>query len=81
MGHHAGQDFDRVGLLALGSEPRLARTAAIEIALDVLVGERQQWRTAIDHATDRNAMALAKGRDPEQMAEGIKRHCAFVRQE
>ena len=74
MGHHAGQDFDRVRLLALGGEARLARTAAIEIVLDVFVGQRDQRRAAIDHAADRDPMAFAEGRDPEQVAEGVVGH-------
>ena len=80
MRHHAGQDFHRVGLLALGGEARLAGTAAIEIVLDVLDGQRQQRRAAVDHAADRNPVALAEGRDPEHVAEGVEGHfgCAAI---
>ena len=79
MRHHAGQNLHRVGFLALRGEARLAGTAAIEIALDVLGGQRQQRRTAIDHAADRNPVAFAKGRDPEHVAEGVEGHfCARV---
>ena len=74
MRHHAGQDFDRVRLLALGGEARLSGTAAIEIALDVLIGQRDQRRAAIDHAADRDPVAFAEGRDPEQVAEGVVGH-------
>jgi hypothetical protein len=74
MRHHAREYFDRVGLLALGGEARLAGTAAIEVELDVLVGQRQQRRAAIDHAADRDPVALAEGRDPEHVAEGVEGH-------
>src|SRR5450755_3419085 len=74
MRHHAGQNFYRIGLLALGGEARLSGPAAIEIVLDVFDRERQQRRTAIDHATDRDPMALAEGRDPEHVAEGVEGH-------
>ena len=74
MRHHARQDPDLVRLLALRGEARLARPAAIEIALDVGLGERDQRRTTVDHAADRNPVAFAKGCDAEQMAEGVKGH-------
>src|SRR5258708_8715929 len=74
MRHHAGKDFDGVRLLALGRKTRLAGTAAIEIVLDVLDCERQQRRAAIDHAADRDPVALAEGRDPEHVAEGVEGH-------
>ena len=74
MRHHAGQDLYRVRLLALGGEARLAGTAAIEIALDLLVGQRDQRRAAVDHAADRDPVAFAEGRDPEHMAEGVEGH-------
>ncbi len=70
----AGQDLHRVRFLALGDEFRLSRTAAIQVALDVSLGECNAGWTAIDHAADRRPMALAKGRDPKQMAETVVRH-------
>src|SRR5207249_7173307 len=80
MGHHAGQDFDRIRFLALGGEARLSRTAAVEIVLNVLIGQRDQRRAAVDHAADRDPVALAEGRDPEQMAEGVVGHAWLVSQ-
>ena len=74
MRHHAGQDLHRVRLLPLRGEARLAGPAAIEVALDVGLGQRDQRRAAIDHAADRNPVALAEGRDAEQMAEGVVGH-------
>src|SRR5882724_9402912 len=74
MRHYAGENFHRIQLLALGGEARLSGAAAIQIALDVLVGQRQQRRAAVDHAADRDPMAFAEGRDPEHVAEGVERH-------
>src|SRR5512147_3054022 len=74
MRHHARQDLYGVRLLALGGEARLSRTAAIQIVLDVLIGQRDQRRTAVDHAADRDPVAFAEGRDPEHVAEGVVRH-------
>ena len=74
MRHHAGQDFYRIGLLALGGEARLSGAAAIEIVLDVLDCQRQERRTAVDHAADRDPVAFAEGRDPEHVAEGVEGH-------
>ncbi len=74
MRHYAGENFYRIRLLALGGEARLSGAAAIQIALDVLVGQRQQRRAAIDHAADRDPMAFAEGRDPEHVAEGVEGH-------
>ena len=68
--------FTASGFLALGGEARLAGTAAIEIVLDVFGRQRHQRRTAIDHAADRNPVALAEGRDPEHVAEGVEGHFA-----
>ena len=74
MRHHAGQDLHRIGFLALGGEARLPGAAAIEIVLDILHRQRQLRRTAIDHAADRNPVALAEGRDAEHVAEGVEGH-------
>ena len=74
MRHDARQNLHRVRFLPLGGEARLSGTAAIEIVLDVLFSQRQQWRAAIDHTADRDPVAFAKGRDPEHVTEGVKGH-------
>src|SRR4051812_31712926 len=74
MRHDARQNLHRVRFLPLGGEARLSGTAAIEIVLDVLLGQRQQWRAAIDHTANRDPVAFAKGRDPEHVTEGVKGH-------
>ena len=73
-GEDAGDDADLVRLLALRGEARLARPAAVEIALDVGLGQRDQRRAAIDDAADGRAMALTEGGDAEEMAEAVVRH-------
>src|SRR6185437_6059436 len=74
---HAGEDLHRVGFLALRYELGLARSAAVQIALDVRFGQRDAWRAAIDHAADRRPMAFAEGRDPKQVPEAVVRHGLF----
>jgi len=71
---HAGQDLDLVGLLPLRDVPRRARLAAVELGLDVRLGEPHARRAAVDHAADRGAVRLAEGRDSEKRAEGIAGH-------
>jgi hypothetical protein len=71
---NAGEDFDLIGFLALACEARVAGTPLVEEGLDVLLFERDQRRTAIDHAADRGTMAFAKSRHPEEMAEGVMGH-------
>ena len=70
----AAYQLRRDNLLPLRREARLAGTAAVKIVLDVLVGERNQRRTAVDHTADRNPVAFAKGGDAEQMAKGVVGH-------
>ena len=69
---HAGEDFDRVRLLALRGEARLAGPAAIEIGLNVGLAQRNARRAAVDHAADGRPVAFAEGGDPEQMPERIE---------
>jgi len=74
MRHHARKNLHRIGFLALRGEARLPGAAAVEIMLDVLHRQGEQRRTAIDHAADRDPVALTEGRDPEHVAEGIEGH-------
>src|SRR5688500_17882791 len=71
---HAAEDLHLVVLAPLGHEARLAGLALVEPRLDVGLGERDaRWR-AVDHAADRRPVALAPGREPEQVAERVVRH-------
>ncbi len=72
VGEHAGEDFDRVRFLPLGGEAGLAGPPLVQIGLDVGLAQRNARWTTIDHAADRRPVAFAKGRDPEEMAEGIE---------
>ncbi len=70
---HAGQDFHRVRLLALGDELALARPALFHPGLDVGFGQFDAGRATVHHAADRRPMAFAKGGDAKQMPEAIVR--------
>ena len=70
----AGQNPDRIWFLPLSREARLARTATIEVRLDIAFAERNARRTTVDHATDRGPVAFAEGRHPKQMPVRIERH-------
>ncbi len=70
----AGQDAHGIRLGPLRGEARLAGAAAVEPGLDVGLRQTQSGRAAVDHAADGGAVALAPGRDPEQMTEAVMRH-------
>ena len=71
---HAGQDLHRVGFAPLGDEFRRAGAAAIQVFLDIGHGEGNAGRAAIHHATQRRAMAFAKGGDAKHVAETVEAH-------
>ena len=71
---YAGEDFHLVGLSPLGGVPRGTRLAAIQIALQIGLGQRHAGRTAIDDATDRGSVGLAERGDGEQLADGVAGH-------
>ena len=72
LGEHAGEDFDRIRLLALSREAGLTGPPFVQIRLDIGLGQRNARRTAVDHATDRQPVTFAEGRDSEEMAEGVE---------
>ena len=74
LGEHAREDADLIRLLPLRGELRLPRAAAIEIALDLLRRQRDQWRAAIHHAANGRPVAFAEGGETEEVPEGIVRH-------
>jgi uncharacterized membrane protein len=71
---HAGEDFDFVGLLALGGVAAGAGLAAIQVALQIFQGNLQARRAAVDNGDQRRTMAFASGGDSEQLAVGIAGH-------
>src|SRR5690606_11989452 len=75
---HAREDTDAVRLATLRDEARLPGTPPIEILLNVLLGQRQTGRTAVDDATERRPVAFAEGRDRERLAERVARHVCSV---
>ena len=78
-GKRAGEDLHRVRLAPLRGEARLAGAALVEKGLDVGGGQRNARRTAVDHAAERDPVALAEGRDAKQMAERVVGHGKPVR--
>ena len=70
----AGEDLHLVGLAPLRGEARLAGPAPVEVGLDLGRLERDQGRTAVDHAAEGRPVALAEGGDAEQMAERVVGH-------
>ncbi len=54
------------------------RPALVEVDLDVLDGQRNARRAAVDHAADRRPVAFAEAGETEQMAEGVERHGSSV---
>ena len=70
----AGQDTDLVGLLARGDMPARARAAQIQPGLEVVLGQGNAGRAAVDNRADGRSMAFAPGGDPEKVSERIVRH-------
>ena len=71
---NARHDFDGVRFLPLRRKARLPRPPAVELALDVVNGERNPRRATVDHAADPRPMAFAEAGKPEEMTESIERH-------
>ena len=61
--------FTASRLLPLGGETRLPWTPAIQLALDLLLVERNTWRAAIDDTADSGPVAFPEARKPEKVAE------------
>ena len=57
---HSREDLDTVRFAPLRDVARRAGLAAVEIALDVGLGEREVGRTAIDDAADRRSVRFAE---------------------
>src|SRR5690606_10502969 len=79
-GRHAledpGQDLYGIGLAALRDEARLPRPPAVELLLDVVLRELEPRRTSVDDAAERGPVALAEGRDGEDLPEAIASHAS-----
>src|SRR5690606_5666269 len=71
---NARKDFYDVVLATLGGVLGGAGFAAIQIQLQIGFTQLQPRRAAINDATKRQTMALAKGGYREQFAESIARH-------
>ena len=68
---HARENLSPVGLLALGDDAALARTAPVQLGLDVVDGQLQARRAAVHDDANCVAVGLTPRRYPEHMAKGV----------
>ena len=71
---YAAQNFDRIGLIALGDVAAGARAAAVQVALDVSLIQRHARRAAVNHAANGRAVGFTKIGDCEELSEGVAAH-------
>ena len=71
---NAGEDFDRIGLVALRHVPAGAGPAAVQVVLDVGFSQIHPWRAAVDHAADGRAVGFTEVGDCEKLSEGVAAH-------
>src|SRR5690606_31732039 len=65
---HPRQDLHLIRLLALAGVPRRPGAPALELRLNVRLGQLQPRRATIDDAAERGPMAFAEGGDGEELA-------------
>ena len=75
----AGQNLDRIRLMALGRVATRAGRAAFEVRAKIFRRDRKPRRAAIDHAADRRAVAFAEGRDGQKFPERVAGHSRSAR--
>src|ERR1700733_14093779 len=68
---HAGEYPHCIRLVALGCVARGAGAATIHVRRYVRFAEREPRRATVHDAAERRTVALAEGRDAEQLAESI----------
>ena len=73
---HTRQNLHLIRLLALRDMARRPRTAAIQLRLNVLNRQGHARRTAVNHATNRWSVRLAKIGDAKNLSEGASCHLA-----
>ncbi|KAF1858516.1 hypothetical protein Lal_00015033 [Lupinus albus] len=70
----AGQDPDLVGFLPLRHVARRARLAAVQLRLDVGLGQRHPRRATVDHAADCGTVRFAESGYGKQLAKCVAGH-------
>ena len=75
---HAGEDLGVIRLITLRGDLRLPGPAALEIGQQVVLGERQSGRAAVDDDDVGGAVRLAGGGHAKQVAEGGTGHRDIV---
>ena len=76
----AGEDFHRIGFVALGDELGGAGAAAVQVGLDVGFAQAHAGRAAVDHAADGRAVGFTEVGDREEVSEGVAAHGASLSQ-
>ena len=67
----AGEDLDAIGFFARRDDARLAGPAAVQLRLDVRLGQFEPRRTSIHHYAHALAVGFTPGSDAEKMAKSI----------
>ena len=70
----AGEDFHRIGFVALGHELAGAGAAAVQIVLDVCLAQLHARRATVNHTADGRAVGFTKIGNRENCAKGIAAH-------
>jgi hypothetical protein len=68
---NTGQNFTPIRFLSLSGDSALARTAAIEFPLNVIVRQINPWRTTVDNDSDSAAMRFAEGGNAKKLAKAV----------
>ncbi len=76
---NAREDLDLVGFLALGGVAAGAGLAPVQVSLQVLQGQLQTRRAAVDDGDQRRAVTFTSSGDGEQLAVCVAGHAGAPR--
>jgi hypothetical protein len=71
------EDFERVGLLALGAESSLPRAAAGQLGLNLLMRKGVSRGTPVHDHADTAPVGLAESGDPKAFTRGVACHAVL----
>ncbi|MPM26318.1 hypothetical protein SDC9_72819 [bioreactor metagenome] len=71
---NAGKNLHRIAFIALRHQFRLARTATVELNLNIGRFQLHPRRHTVDDCAQCDAMGFAEGGDPEQSSENASAH-------
>jgi hypothetical protein len=66
-----GKNLDGVRLFARGGDTGLPGTAAVQVRLNIGLGERQPWRASIHDNSDASTVRFPPGGDAKQLSKRI----------